>query len=840
MSFLNCIKAKIEQGLLTQKQYDEVAQEYETLLGKYAKTMGDENAAALAAEQVVSIKANTIMKKHRNQKMAALAQMRLRKDVLKKFNEYDAFYTGLNKFQRSVYGKPSVSRVVGDLIEAVDDRKDEIFRRSMAGLFDFIKANRPKLGGVIDNAENMPFVVREMMGEATGNAEAALFGKQLRKTMDDLSDMYRAEGGIMGKLDNYFPQTHNGEQIKRVPFDQWRDYLLPRLDVDRMVDIETGMPIDTNKLVRMMKADYDSITTNGLNEVMTKAMAGGKRMGGGGDVAMRRESSRFYHFKNADSWFEYNSRFGYGDGVLFDVIIGQMQTLSRDIALMQKMGAQPHGAFSNLEMLMTGSGESSSRVTFARGMYNTVSGRNGFGGTQSAFSKALSGYRDLHRAAVLGSAAISAISDSTFVALASRYAGLEATKTLTRYMGQLNPLNATDRQVARRALATAQMASGVANRAGRFSEDLAEGGVASLSGGFLDKFAGFSRKASGFVHSVGGLQAMTEAAQIAPTLELSGKFAQLKIDNVPWEKLDKPFMEAMERADITKKDYNAILGAELWIDVHTQASFLRPEEVAMVDKKASYKLGDFMAKISKLAANEPSIRTKTIMTGAAIGDAQVGSLNRDLASTLLMYKGFSITMFINHLLPAMQQAAVGRGGNLAIVAAGGTMLGAVAMQMKQVINGKDSRDMDDWKFWRAAALQGGGLGLLGDFMFADYSRFGRTPFQELAGPVVGTIGDVSRIFMGNFERALDEGTDSNMLADTYKLLYRHAPAQNLWYTRLLAERYLLDTVSQMLDPKFKSNVKRSESMLYNETGQKYWWRRGTALPQRAPDIGVNQ
>lgn len=53
--------------------------------------------------------------------------------------------------------------------------------------------------------------------------------------------------------------------------------------------------------------------------------------------------------------------------------------------------------------------------------------------------------------------------------------------------------------------------------------------------------------------------------------------------------------------------------------------------------------------------------------------------------------------------------------------------------------------MTDWKFWPAAFLQGGALGIYGDFMYgASNTRYGSGPVEVLAGPTIGPLLEMAR------------------------------------------------------------------------------------------------
>lgn len=65
-----------------------------------------------------------------------------------------------------------------------------------------------------------------------------------------------------------------------------------------------------------------------------------------------------------------------------------------------------------------------------------------------------------------------------------------------------------------------------------------------------------------------------------------------------------------------------------------------------------------------------------------------------------------------------------------------TILGGVALQMKDVARGRDPRPINE-KFIIAAMAQGGGWGIFGDFLFSDMNRYGRGGMSTLLGPIYG-------------------------------------------------------------------------------------------------------
>ena len=108
----------------------------------------------------------------------------------------------------------------------------------------------------------------------------------------------------------------------------------------------------------------------------------------------------------------------------------------------------------------------------------------------------------------------------------------------------------------------------------------------------------------------------------------------------------------------------------------------------------------------------------------------------------MMYKSFSMTQFMTHMYRSGPKFvgvyAVRLGISLSI-------MGALAIQMKEISRGREPRKMD-LAFLGASIAQGGGLGIFGDFISAsgvgNKSRFGNSVMATAMGPGASLVEDV--------------------------------------------------------------------------------------------------
>jgi hypothetical protein len=168
---------------------------------------------------------------------------------------------------------------------------------------------------------------------------------------------------------------------------------------------------------------------------------------------------------------------------------------------------------------------------------------------------------------------------------------------------------------------------------------------------------------------------------------------------------------------------------------------------------------------------------------------------------------------------------------------GMTVLGALTMQLKDLVSGKDPRDMTTGKAWAAAAAQGGGLGIYGDMLYTGLggnSRGGQANWTNLAGPVASTAGDLLNVTLGNAGQAI-QGKDTKAGAELLRFAKQNTPLINLWYLRSAIDHMVMHDMQENLSPGYLSHMR---GQARRDWGQDYWWAPGEGVPSRAPDLGA--
>ncbi|KAK6697397.1 hypothetical protein SNK04_014149 [Fusarium graminearum] len=145
---------------------------------------------------------------------------------------------------------------------------------------------------------------------------------------------------------------------------------------------------------------------------------------------------------------------------------------------------------------------------------------------------------------------------------------------------------------------------------------------------------------------------------------------------------------------------------------------------ATLREDAATRLLGVVLEETDVAVIEPGAKERAMMmTGL-----QRGTWKGELTRSFFLFKSFPIAMMTRHIQRGWSMpTGTGRAAYLATLIASTTVMGAVSMQISDMLSGRDPRDMTDPRFGIAAMLKGGSLGLYGDFLFSESSRYGQSP-----------------------------------------------------------------------------------------------------------------
>jgi hypothetical protein len=822
MSFRECIVNAQAEGTITEAQAKEARDLLDELEEQYQGKMGSGPASSQAARDTFDALERQAFERKRKKLLTAKAwqqvsfNMNQYKDRLGRSNPFAAAIAHLEQDGMSRFS-------------SVTQREDAIKGMAFAEINKVLGTFRRNLVGEVRQKAQLKNMVREIFGESTGDVSAKEMGTAVTKANETLRKKFNRAGGSIAKNEKfYLPTNHNNLKITKAGYEDWRAKILPKISPNDMRDQLTGLAFTPQRLELALKDVYESITTEGANKMTPGSGGRGK------SLANQRQDHRFLVFKDADSWLEYQREFG--DENVFDTIVSHISNMSRDIAMMEVLGPNPTATITFMKDTLTKQAKMAkdeglkdkARSTGKRldDMYMAVSGRNN-SPINSKFASTMAGTRQVLQSAQLGAASISAVTDVNFQRLARQFAGLPQTGILKDYLKYMSPLGA-------KAKGELAISSGL----------IAEGWTSLAAGQmrFVGDMSGpeVTRRISDFIMRASFLSPMTSAGRWAFGMEFMGTVARNA--GKTFDELDPNFRSTMERYNIQATQWDIIRRTEPYDE--KGAKFIRPTDIAArtdIDEalrdNISTRLLEMINTETNFAVPSTSVRGSTFLTGGT----QPGTLTGEMARSFAMYKNFGVTLVNTHLMRGMQlPQSSSKGAYYSNLLISTTLMGALALQMKEISKGRDPREMvgdseETAKFWFAAFMQGGGLGIFGDFLTSATSRYGSGIAETIAGPVAGAGQDVLELTIGNLYQAAT-GQDTNAASELVKFTQRYTPGSSLWYGRLALERGLWDQMQLMADPKAKTKFRRLESRIRKETGQRYWWGPGDTTPSRKPEI----
>jgi len=676
-----------------------------------------------------------------------------------------------------------------------------------------MNAYRTKRAGLTQDIEGMRSVVLEIQGRNTGDAAAKAFAKDIRELFDEMVDTFNAAGGNIRKLENWWPHVWEQKLVSKISKEQFIDEFLPALDRDKMLN-ELGLKLDDTEIRALLDTAYDNITTNGLVNAKPGARGGTK-------AANKHQEHRVLIFKDADEWMTLNDKYGNND--FYTVLTDHMESMSQEIALLRRFGSNPEFMYQHIrDVVMKERATTKSRMDkpwFMDDLWNVASGKVNQVAHEK-FANFMQSFRSLEVAADLGSAALSSVNDIALVNLTAKFNGLPSTK-IFKQAAELFA-NENDRVAAIMMGLPGDVFVSRAGAATRYA-DVNGTNWATAAADTVIRASGLAPWTDS-LRSAYGMVAMEMIATHAPKT---------------FEKLPANFKSSLIRYGITADDWDVM--RKSGTSVYNNTQYFAIDNLMAVESVPLAVRKEVVSKVMRMINTEmdsavlmPSYRTRAMVTGGHERGSKAGELFRGA----FMYKTFPILMIANHLYRGVaQEGFKSRAAYLSHLGISTTIFGAIALQMKDIVKGRDPRDMSTKEFWGAAFAQGGGAGIWGDFLFSDVNRFGHSMAETAVGPLWTTASDAIKLTLGKV-RQVALGEDTNVASELVNFFRRHTPGGSIWYLRAMYERNFLDQLQNLTDPKAASKQRRIMKRRKTQFGQRYWWRPGEFSPRGAPDFSA--
>lgn len=789
-----------------------------------AKSFADQlrEAGERAANELVHEK----VLKQKRQALSVLAQGRIMQHVLdSKARGID----GLDALDRAIAFKADGK----SNFMSVETTAKAIERNALRQMITTLNATHPKFFGFVGNPDFERMVIKELFHEDSGNADAKAAAEQFQTVAESLRQAKNAAGGDVGSLEDWgLPHDHSQAMVAKAGRDQWIADIMPLLNRDRYVN-EDGTRMSDSQLGDFLHGAWSTIATNGANKTDPGQFKGS------GMRANRGSAHREIHFKDAQSFTDYRDK--YGERSLYDALIGHISSASKDVALTQIFGPNADATFRYFKDALsqaakdadpTKLGKVDTDAVRAQSLYDEVSGKTQPVGSEH-MAKAFDTLRAWLIGARLGSSVITSFSDDATMHLTAHINHLPEMRTIANELAAFNPANRSEERMAQRAgLGLNTLISNL----NRFTS-----GTLGTS---------FSKNLSNAVLRASGLNAMTEARKRAFGVTMFGAIGDQVRQHADLSGLDPHDYRILLSKGITDADWQVWRKAQLEDWGGGNDTMLTPESIYRIPDADLAALGDpqrlkeaaalrllgSVLEETDVAVVEPGARERAQMRS---GLAR-GTLKGEIAKSFFLFKSYPLAMIERHIVRGMSQPNLGgRAGYIATLIAATTVLGMASLQVDQVLQGKDPRNIDPTKAgglrnWLAAMLKGGSLGIYGDLLFSDSTQYGNSPIATLTGPLAGLAEDVYNLTQGNIVQAL-QGKPTHAGAEVVRFIRSNTPGASLWYAKAALDHLIFQRLQEYFSPGYLATVR---SRTEREFGQQYWWGPGETTPDRAPNLGA--
>jgi hypothetical protein len=657
--------------------------------------------------------------------------------------------------------------------------------------------------------------------------EALKAARILHKYLDHARIKQNRNGAFIEELRGYIAyQMHDPEILKRAGYAKWRDDVLRHgLDVARTF----GTDFDMAKLDEALQGIYDTLASGQLSKDMPIGPELDKSQGV--NVAKQVSHRRVLHFNDAKGWGGYNAEYGHGS--LLDAVLWTLDRGAKTTAMLETLGTNPRAMFTSLrdELMQLNrrdpevvkalrSAEFDRLMDAADGAVDQVD--------SPMFATVGAVVRTIETQASLGGMVLSALTDMPTQAARLTYNGKNFFEALGETVS--NFIGGNSAAADHLAFGVQGMISDIQSR--WHGNDSLAGRLGKLNQIFFKANLAHwwdQRRYRAFIASISSeLYAARNTHWEGLKDDVRGTLAAHGFDTDSWD-------VARQYGAVPSGENGVIHGEAMR---HVPDAALKPllgkrrATAGALDRerdRLEQLVRGYYADQLAWATLQPGIREKALTTmgqkrGTALGE---------LARSFFLFKSYPLQMWSRvigqftqedqHVMIARNLFAVPKseGVKLAQTIAAMTALGYVAFTMKDIAKGRTPRDPRDAKTWGAAFMQGGGLGLYGDFLFGQSNRYGQSILGSLGGPVAGDFEAAFKIYnelihapgSDDPNKALKKAGDLG-----FKFAKENTPFANIFYARAALDYLIFYRIQEWMNP---GSLRRMERRVKEENNQEF-------------------
>jgi hypothetical protein len=766
----------------------------------------------------------------RNAYLTVIAGNRIR-DYVKKFPTPGegllAFMNGSNKLRSegrlSVYyqGKAMQNKYVGRLVEQLQK----------GGLMDEFKSTQ------IDKQ-----IFQELweLGKEggkpgiSGSPKAQGIAKIVHDINMEMIDRANRAGAFINKLEGYIlRQSHDADAIRRAggmgfstgsneaSFKVWSEFIMPLLDEKTFDGVDDKMAY--------LRGAHEGIIT-GVHDRPQADIDINSSFTNTGSLAKKVSQGRQLHFKDADSAFAYNHKFGMKE--FRESTLRQIQLRANSTALLENFGPNPEATFDRLVREMKSDAKKSPddvkhlnslndwklEASFRELMgYNDVS-------TNPSLSRMMNSIRAVQNMSKLGASTITALADKGFMQSEMGFQGMKSLDVIGKQL--------------------TVVAEGRPEGERRSMLNLMGAGLDGFMGSVMHRFsmhdnrAGTLFKMQAKFFDINGMNWWNDIHKGASAELMSAHLGEHA--NLPHEKLPPELTKVLNLYGIDKPIWDAIRSTVTELNGR---QYITPDALLKLDRQVIEKLmansGDakptdnsvqrmrdrldtqlrtYFADRVDIAIPTPGNEERTY----AHWNTQAGTPIGEAVRMMMMFKQMPITVFqkvvkreiYGHgsetMLKWLQNDRLGNFRIMQLIAMT-TIGGYVSGMIKDTLKGRTPKPLTPANI-QDAMLRGGGLGIYGDFLFNEYDRSYRSFTNNALGPVISQVDSIADM-ASKLKSGKGVGNEAG------KFVTNNMPFINLFYIRPVLDYIILWNIQEMSNP---GSLHRSERNLKRNTGQGFF------------------
>lgn len=541
---------------------------------------------------------------------------------------------------------------------------------------------------------------------------------------------------------------------------------------------------------------------------------------GSGDLSKRLESGGDLIWKDGAAFLKYNAE--YGAGSLREAAYHGLEMTAKNVGIIRVLGTNPEEQFNLLRKRLQvaaedrGYTDKQADKLIATGLDNQFAEITGAtnipGNKMGARISALA--RAWQTVSKLGGATLSSFADLPLYAAEARYQGRGLLSSYAEAVGGLikGKRNAERRQLGSMLGAVSDSMRGHLGM--RFSTgDVQSGSVTRglqvyFKLNLLEWWTDSLRHSAviGMSHNLGLNRSLKFDALDDDLRRVLGLF---DIDEGKWGMISKIATEEADgRMHIVPENTKRITDKEV---MDYTGKDMTPDAIRKFKRALEEDVRGYYVDRADYMVLNPQADTHAFMKQGL----RPGTWGGEIAMFLWQFKAFPLQIMRGPLSREFRGGKISGGGTLLGLTHIGVMataLGYLALTAKDLVQGKEPRDPLDLRTVKAAFVQGGAAGLVGDYLIGGTARYGDGAVGSSLGPVLSTADEISKIYY----RARD---GESWGPSAVRLASQNAPGANLFYLRWAYNHFFMYNIQESISPGY---LRRMEKRIKKDTGQEFY------------------